>query len=330
MIATTICGLVFKINYNGEGVNEDIKTIFTNQIHRGRSGFGFTAIYDDRIDLKRFVLEKDFLDALNECKSSCIMMHQRIPTSSSNNVIGNHPIYLNNDVYNYNYYLIHNGHISNCDDLKIEHEKLGLIYSSNDGYDYTDSESLAHELALVIEEKKEPKDFNAKGGMAFIMIQTDKFNNPLAMWYGRNCWNPLKIQKTDSSLTLRSESPNGETVEANILFRYDYNTKEITKKEISFGDGMSMLPSPTIVESNAQINVIMNLYEHQYIPYMEIDTLRMEELGILMFIARKVLSNDLMEIEKKLLTATSDELSFARSRYDTTLKIISNLELKMR
>ena len=51
---------------------------------------------------------------------------------------------------------------------------------------------------------------------------------------------------------------------------------------------------------------------------------------ILMVIAKRVANSDLIEIERKILNSSKDELSILRAHYSCTIKIIANIELKLK
>ena len=326
-----MCGIAFAYNKEGNEVKDIIKGIYNAQRNRGTDGFGFVEILEDELKHHTFVTEQGMLDVLDKSKSNHILFHHRVPTSSSNNVASNHPICLNDDLYKHNYYFIHNGHIGNADELRKDHETRGLKYNTDDGSQFTDSEALAHELALIIEEVKEPKDFEAKGSIVFIMIQTDKNNNPIALYYGRNYSNQaLKMFQTSDSLTLRSESATGEMVDANILHRYDYATKEITKKAVNFGVSIWMPSRVAEIKPNALTDAIIKLYEHRSILFFDVESMEDNELNMLLVIARKVASINLMTLEENLLTSSSNGLALLRSNYESAMKSIYNIELKLK
>lgn len=234
-----MCGIVFNKNFNGKPVATEIEKAFMAQSHRGRSGFGFIELKENDLVLKRFVKEEEALKQLRISRATEIMWHHRIPTSTINSGLSNHPLFTTGDFYTHKYYLVHNGGINNDSKLREEHEKLGIKYNSiskslwGTGEGFNDSEALLHELALVIDGKKDIKDFKAYGNMAFIILQTDKFNNALALYFGRNS-NPLTITHLKGD-TLSIKSENGaEEVSPNILHRFDYFDQEITKKEMLF------------------------------------------------------------------------------------------------
>lgn len=320
-----MCGIGFAINNDKTKVNGVIKSIYEQQKHRGTQGFGFVEITDEELKHHTFVLEKDMLDALEKSGSNHILFHHRIPTSTTNNVVSNHPIFTDWEGYKHNYYMVHNGHIRNCDELKKEHEKYGIEYNTNEGNMFTDSESLLHELALIVEEIKDYKDFKAEGGLAFIMVQTDKLNNPIALYYGRNT-NDLKVQQMANCFVLRSECHTGEEVPSNILHRYDYDTKEITKKEVPFGKAIVPVTIPMEMEKDVFADVVMDLYENRYITYFALKKLTKQQLFTFLIISRRLFATRSMELEKKLLTSSKEELMMLRSFHNNISKSIDNVE----
>lgn len=324
-----MCGIAFAYNSEKHSVNGLIENIYDAQKSRGQKGFGFVEVLDDKISHHTFVREKEMLDKLKESKSNHILFHHRIPTSTSNNVNSNHPIFSDWEGYKHNYYLIHNGHISNADELRKEHEKYGIKYNTDESNKFTDSEALLHEVALVVEEINEPKEFSAEGGMAFIMIQTDKENNPVALYYGRNYSNPMLLQQTENVFVLRSECATGAIVDANKLFRYDYTTKAITEQDIKFGTSWYERKQE-VVEYNGFVNAVCDLYEHKYVTYLALDKLKKEELIMLLVMAKRVANNNIIDLERKLLISSKDELAMLRAYHNSTMRTISNIELKLR
>jgi hypothetical protein len=58
------------------------------------------------------------------------------------------------------------------------------------------------------------------------------------MYFGRNAGNPLKMKQTKHSLTISSEG-DGELVEVNKLYRWDYKTKSLTSTRVVIPEGYS-------------------------------------------------------------------------------------------
>ncbi len=295
MTENKICGLIWYKDFEDKPICGKILTAFEKQKYKGTDGFGFVGVYGDRIETKRFTEEKEALKYLSKVKSNEILFHHRIPTSTDNTVKTNHPIIARIGFYKYNYYFIHNGMVYNDDRLKKEHEKLGIKYSTIDGNRFNDSEALLHELALVIEGKKESKDFGVDGSLAFIMIQTDKDNNEVALYYGRNSSSPLtKTEVPKVLMSLRSIGGR-EKVQPDILFRYDYASKETTEKYINFGPKRS---SKYINDVNDIINDILS-YKEIILP--ELNSLLMRELCMLYKINETLLSEEKIKYENAVL-----------------------------
>jgi len=233
-----VCGILFYKNLLGEPAKDNIIAGYKLQQDKGRSGFGFVEVIKDKVRLGRYVYESDAMNKLNISKSTEILFHHRIPTSTINSAISNHPIFTDSSAYKYNYHFVHNGGISNDKELKQKHEDLGIGYSSvhNDGT-FNDSEALMHELIAVIEKINEPKEFDARGTIAFVMIQTEKApsNKVVALYYGRNNGSPLMVTKTKDEIIIRSRNAKAD-VEPNKLFKYNYKTRKHTFRKVEFGD----------------------------------------------------------------------------------------------
>lgn len=235
-----MCGIIYSRRLDGHSVNRDIKRIYFSQSKRGKDGYGFINITNGGYFRTKY--EHEILKALKCNKSSEILFHHRNPTSTSNTVDTAHPICSNGN-YEHKYYLVHNGIIRNSSKLYDDHVLTYEIeYTTKETWQgkngelyfmFNDSESLLHELALMIEGKKEKKDFNAIGSMAFIMLQTDKDNKAIALYYGRNFASPLKVIANENRVTLTSEG-QGVNVEPDRLFRYDYDKNEITYEDLEF------------------------------------------------------------------------------------------------
>lgn len=157
------------------------------------------------------------------------MFHHRNPTSTDNVYNACHPISTRSGTGNSlekTYIGVHNGVIYNTADLKKAHEELGVQYvtSQKDGK-FNDSEALIWDLALFFEGKKE---FEARGGMAWIVMQLGEDGKPEKLHFGRNS-NPLNIhRKHGKYLTLSSEGP-GEATLAETHYIFDYATQEYEK-----------------------------------------------------------------------------------------------------
>ena len=228
-----MCGII--ASYSKDNKVDNAKRVvrqYKAQQSRGKMGYGFVAVRSKTSDVvfAKSVYEKEILEELDKVgDTDLIIFHHRVPTSSENSVVANHPIKIENpEKLKYKYFLIHNGHISNSISLKVDHEKSGFEYTTEkietfnrrSYYTFTDSEALGIELANFIEGKS--KKVEANGGVACFLLQLDKKNIPTALYYYRN-ENPINFFANQSSMFWSSEG-GGEEVKKNTLFRLDLKT----------------------------------------------------------------------------------------------------------
>ena len=235
-----MCGIIYTSRFNGSNANRTIKKLYFKQKTRGKEGFGFINI--DTMAYHRTKYEDEILGLMKKNKGKTILFHHRNPTSTWNSVETAHPILADDKVYKHKYYLTHNGKINNYLDLKKVHEKDFALkyktyyefkYGDKEWCSFNDSESLLHELAMYIEDTKSTKKLEAYGAIAFILLQTDKDDKPLNLYFGRNFRNPLKIVHNEKELTISSDG-EGELVEANKLFKFNYDTGLTTYEALEF------------------------------------------------------------------------------------------------
>lgn len=231
-----MCGIVYVRSLgsrkNQKSAVDKVLELFENQKSRGTQGLGFVAIKNHTvIGYKRFeeVDEMKTGIALFD-KADEILFHHRYPTSTPNIAESNHPIKVSHSSLEFDYYVVHNGHINNSSTLETKHRGLGfkyrtavekieyvkskyptkeradVLYEYKNIEKFNDSESLAIELALTIESKQSKVD--TSGGAAFIALQVDKKTKKVVkMFHGRNT-NPLVIGVDKDYYTLSSQHPN--------------------------------------------------------------------------------------------------------------------------
>lgn len=218
-----MCGIVYSKSLVGKPVNRTIKQRYLAQRRRGTDGFGFYTPETDR--LTHNVREGRILSLLRRNKSTEVLFHHRMPTSTANVRNACHP-FSTKDYFEHNYVGVHNGVLWNEDELRKEHEKLGIDYVSEqiDGA-YNDSEALIYDIARYIE--GQVTHLTAEGSIAFIVCQRDKNGKPTGLYFGRNEGNPLVMRKTKKSFTLSSEG-KGESILPNTMYKYDYDTGVIS------------------------------------------------------------------------------------------------------
>jgi len=248
-----MCGIIYLENLEGNAIKALLKR-YTHQKHRGTDGFGFVSIdatLNRVVNIRRKTSEKEITAELEKIAEKAILFHHRYPTSTPNLKEACHPITVRNKRLKNVYYVIHNGIISNPETLKVKHEELGYEYTTEivketvyktKGIDYidtvkmfNDSEALAIELAEVIDGQK--VSIEAKGSIAFVVVQADKKGNVKNLYYGHNNLNPLMIEENSNIFSIKSEG--GKALETETLFCRNYETKEITKTPMLLGSTVS-------------------------------------------------------------------------------------------
>lgn len=238
-----MCGIVWARSLKeNKPVNDRIWQMYKDQSERGKQGFGFVLFDDKGIKVERAEFEDGIRKKLFTTKSSEILFHHRYPTSTPNIEEATHPITVTHKSFKHDYYVVHNGVITNEDMLKEKHDTLGFKYTTLITEKYTtmlkeweeiyfnDSESLAIELALYLEGKQ--KESGAIGSAAVIILQVNKrTQKPVALFYGRNGGNTLKMHRSKKAITISSESAKGVLLNVNHLYRMDYKTGIISTEQ---------------------------------------------------------------------------------------------------
>jgi glucosamine 6-phosphate synthetase-like amidotransferase/phosphosugar isomerase protein len=218
-----MCGIVYYKDFNNNKVNNRIIKQYYAQKSRGSSGFGFLAV--GKIARRyRYTTEYDTKMALLSNNSSEMIFHHRLPTSTKNTLNSAHPIKISKGKHNY--YLVHNGIISNTQAIYNRYKKQNKLQTQV-GQTFNDSEMLLWEISALLENKIKPKDFNVNGSYAFIVLKTDKHNKPISLYFCRN-GNPLKMHYDKDYFSLSSEG-EGQDIEYRTLYRYDYKDSTITQ-----------------------------------------------------------------------------------------------------
>lgn len=220
-----MCGIVYSKLFHTGTVNNKVLKRYMAQRSRGIDGFGFYLPQTDR--LVHNTKEGRIKRLVKRYPASEILFHHRYPTSTDNVRSSCHPFSTKNN-FKHNYIGVHNGILSNDDDLKKAHYKLGYRYVSDDGQRYNDSEALLYDIALYLEGKQDK--LNATGSIAFIVIQR-KNGKPSNLYFGRNFGSPLVMQKNKHGITLSSEG-SGELIDTDTLYRFNYRSKKLHISEL--------------------------------------------------------------------------------------------------
>lgn len=210
-------------------VNKTIKKRYKDQRNRGTEGFGFYIPETNRLVLN--TKESRIISLLKRDEAKEILFHHRFPTSTDNVRNACHP-FSTKAVFENQYVGVHNGVIYNDDEVKKDHDELGIQYASMqpDGKKFNDSEALIYDLARYFEGQVDK--LTARGNIAFIVVKRNPDGKAVNLLFGRNSGNPLVMKRTKNSLTVSSEG-EGDTVEPNMLYCYDYETKSLTKEALT-------------------------------------------------------------------------------------------------
>lgn len=252
-----MCGLLYGKRF-GAPISKIIAKRYKTQSARGKQGFGYIAVKDGVVsEVKRFATEVVFLQSLKDETTDEILCHHRAATSATGYVEHTHPVVVEDKLFDHKYYLIHNGTLTNHHTLKEEHEKLGLVYNtsyqkfskikfisgpeivSEASTGFLDSEALAKEVALFIENKKDTIDI--KGSAAFICYQTDRVGKIQNIFYGRNGGRELVTEEVGNKnrpgnhIIIKSEG-GGRVVPVDTLYRWEYSTGKHYVTEVDIGE----------------------------------------------------------------------------------------------
>jgi len=245
-----MCGILYGKRSDNFPVAKSLLKRYDKQRNRGIQGFGYISIKDGVVtDVVRTLTEFEMERKLKDEVSDEILLHHRYPTSTPNIIEATHPIVVKNDILEHDYYVIHNGVLTNDDDLKKTHESMGFVYGSiienieitkiggkitkkETTIKYNDSEAFAIELALYLDKVKDSIDII--GGSAFICLETDKDGRILKIHYGRNAGKPLVIEDNNSIFFIKSDGA-GKDVPENVIITKDYLSGIITENDVYIG-----------------------------------------------------------------------------------------------
>lgn len=229
-----MCGLVHVIRKDNKPAYKSVLKRYRKQQHRGKEGFGYVAIKDNKVvSYQRTATEKEIIQLLEKEDAPEILFHHRSPTGTPNIPELAHPFLIEGEKFHHQYFVAHNGVIRNHEDLKKAHKERGIEYMSEmhktflSAYTkkiyhlgssiWNDSEALAVETALVLDGHKYL--INTLGPAAVIGLQTEG-THVLKRFFYRNQLNPLRYHEDSHMITITS-SGHGEEVEAGPVFTLD-------------------------------------------------------------------------------------------------------------
>jgi len=252
-----MCGIIYAIKKDKKqsAVKSTLKK-YQDQKTRGTQGFGFLAVEGGQIKKwGQSQTEEGITEQLGDVKSAEILFHHRYPTSTPNVLEGTHPIKVSNDKLKYDYYVVHNGVISNASTLRDKYEKEGYVFNTvcktivKKTYEtqervytfddevteqFNDSEAFAIDIAKAIEDEK--TTIESMGSIAFIVFQHDKVTGKkVNTFFGRNIRNPLVLFDSKDIFTLSSQG-SGKEVKEHTLYCINTETAEVKEvRHLSIG-----------------------------------------------------------------------------------------------
>lgn len=241
-----MCGLIWTYTAKGRASKLAFAR-YQEQNKRGKEGYGAVCVNQRVVDRVYRSEDENGIKGILSNKSNMVLLHHRKPTSTPNYVECTHPIFVSNDLLVYNYYVIHNGMISNAAELRIKYNKLGFEYTTeveemhktkgkvykSKSIKFNDSESFAIDLAIAIEGGN--KKLDSSGSIAFIALQVNKETGVVeSVFYGRNNTNPLVVEKIGGNIIIASEG-KGIEVPAHKLVCYDPVSMETTTTDLEIG-----------------------------------------------------------------------------------------------
>ncbi len=238
-----MCGLVYGVSFKNKPINRQIAEQYESQKTRGRQGFGvFDGTHNNLI---RKTKEEDILKWLSRYKSTDILFHHRLPTSTDNVKNACHP-FSTQEFFETNYVLIHNGSVRNAAELRKVHEKAGIqYYSIQADARFNDSEALTWDVARYLEGEQEALE--SYGGIAFICIAIK--DGKKKVHFARNT-SPLFMQVSRKRLFLAStQGIARDEVKSHTLYTFDFETKKLTQKPLyikSYVGDLPPVPTPVV------------------------------------------------------------------------------------
>lgn len=258
-----MCGLVGVFSKRNKNAGQYAFELYSKQKTRGQRGFGYVAIKDGYvIGLGRAMSESGIKGPLMQEKADAILFHHRFPTSTDNTLGTTHPIFVSNSILEYDYYVAHNGIITNTTELKTKHNELGYVYTtehdiseiatykdgttemlSDNVTKFNDSECLAIEIARYVEDLVD--EIGITGSAAFWAVQvvksTGKVNN---IYLGKNYGRDLCEVNTGKWYSFSSET--GEDLEPLKLYTIDISDLSMTEQELKIRDTAKPAPAPVV------------------------------------------------------------------------------------
>lgn len=225
-----MCGIIYVKRKDGIPAAKAVMKRYREQKSRGQQGFGYVAIKNNQVvDYQRTAHESDIMELLSKETAEEILFHHRFPTSTPNFPEAAHPILIQNDEHlKHSWFIVHNGVITNTEELIKKHEKLGFTYKTlissyfevgkkryEGSVQWNDSEAIAIETALAMENVN--KEIGTKGAAAVIGLKVDADGTVIDRIFYRNYRNPLVLHENNVMLTLTSEGKGSPVLATRVM-----------------------------------------------------------------------------------------------------------------
>lgn len=214
-----MCGIIYVKRKDNKPAYKSVLKRYRKQSHRGTQGYGYVAVKDDQVvSYKRAETEAEIVKMIEKETAPEILFHHRYPTSTPNVAEAAHPILVHNPeiLGKDSYFVVHNGVITNDDELYEKHIKMGFEYTTElemgfktkSGHAYhtdskwNDSEALAIETALALSGKKPEIDSIGAAAVIGFKIVGSKIQS---RFFYHNYRNPLVIDNGDVMVAITSE-----------------------------------------------------------------------------------------------------------------------------
>lgn len=251
-----MCGLAFVATKKQKQTGKRVYDLYAKQKSRGKDGFGYITIQDGKLTgVHRALNEDSIKETIFNETAEMILFHHRFPTSTPNTKGTTHPIFVSNDELEYDYYVMHNGVISNHKVLHDKHVELGYKYTTeyeeqtfakykdsdvfeyitNGVTKYNDSECLAIEIARYFETKSDCIDITGAAAVMGVVLKkgTDEV---IDVFYGQNFGRSLARQDRKGWTLIASEGP-GKEVKQMSFFHINPKTFETFESEMKMDEG---------------------------------------------------------------------------------------------
>jgi predicted glutamine amidotransferase len=269
-----MCGLIASFKKKGQSSVKEVYEMYQEQYSRGQEGFGMISIgKDKKVSINRSCEGVGALYSLMTNKAPIILFHHRYPTSTLNRLQQTHPIYVSNKSLKFDWYVMHNGVITNTAELHKKHTDAGFKYTTeipeHAKYNskFNDSESLAVEIAMHFE-GIQPERIDTLGQAAFFAVSVNKKTKKAhQVFVGKNTQTlTAKIAKDSvafASINLESNFPENTFVSAYVSDLLTKGNGFTEPKNVEF---KKYVPPPIVVPPPTPYQGAAYTHKHPPLP----------------------------------------------------------------